>query len=369
MATCEIFPSERLGHDDCTRLLQPEVQQYVKDVFWPQSKSSTAEFASYFKYVQWTLSMLSWPDGIVDSNQFAARTYGDLAKITRWLELNTNCSRLAIAEKLREDFPYCTQAQILRSVDLTVRLWLTLYVRSEDFPLGPSLSDITEVRWHQKISLKTMIEETLPTGSYAAMNQRTSIDSSFTAKNLRKICRITIHWTANLKDHLSYERSTSTLRLFPHKICLISHLESTDVLPKGLVAETLRTLDLLFPFSKESTQKYLDETGQQFYRTSSPDLSRATDFREFRYWRKRLVELQDVYQEAPKGVIQMWYDRRNPMQWWTFWLAAAIALLTVVFGIINAYTGFRQVALTKKANQLSILQICSQTRVPDVCKK
>ena len=360
MAHLPIFGHGLTGQGRCTHPLEPQVQQYIKDAFWPNSKSSIAEYASYFRYFQWTLSVLAWPKGIIDSEQFALKTYGDLARTVRCMETNIDLNRLMIAEKLRDELPKSSQGQILRSMDLAARLWLTLHVRSGDFPVGPSLSDITETQWMDRMSLQNMVQECFQPSTYSIEHHDARIDTAFTVKNLRKLCRIKIQWTANLRDHLDYDRSTGTLHLFPHKICLTSHLESNDVLPKDLVAETLRTLDLLFPFGEESTQKYLAENGQDFYRTSSRDLSRATDFGEFRYWRRRLVELHGLFHQAPRSVLQMWHDRRNPIQWWTFWLAVVIALLTVLFGVISSYTGFQQVALAEKAYQLSVLQACSQ---------
>ena len=370
MAHLPIFGHGLTGQRRCTPPLEPQVQQYIKDAFWPNSKSSIAEYASYFRYFQWTLSVLAWPKGIIDSEQFALKTYGDLARTVRCMETNIGLSRLMIAEKLRDGLPKSSQGQILRSMDLAARLWLTLHVRSRDFPVGPSLSDITETQWMDRMSLQNMVQECFQPSTYSIEPYAARIDTAFTVKNLRKLCRIKIQWTANLRDHLDYDRSTGTLHLFPHKICLISHLESNDVLPKDLVAETLRTLDLLFPFGEESTQKYLAESGQDFYRTSSRDLSRATDFGEFRYWRRRLVELHGLFHQAPRSVLQMWHDRRNPIQWWTFWLAVVIALLTVLFGVISSYTGFQQVALAEKAYQLSVLQACSQGNISlQICRE
>ncbi|MCJ1450330.1 hypothetical protein MMC28_000660 [Mycoblastus sanguinarius] len=365
MAHLPIFPHE-LGR---VQPLEPQAEQYIKEIFWPHSRSSVAEYASYFRYFQWAISVLAWPEGIIHRENFAIQTYGDIAKIVRVMELDGEDTRLVIAQKLQIEFPGSSPGQILRSLDLTARLWLTLHVRSEDYPVGPSLSDITEVPWTEKASLRATIQDCFPSSSYSASGQEARIDPEFTIQNLHKLCRVKVQWTANLKDHLSYDRPTSTLHLFPHKICLISHLESCNILPKDLVSETLRTLDLLFPFGNESTQKYLDKTSQSFYRTSSRDLSRAVEFGEFRYWRKRLIELHEVFNQAPRSILQMWHDRRNPIQWWTFWLAAAIAVLTITFGVIASYTGFRQVSLAEKAYQLSLLQACSQSNpLADICK-
>ncbi|KAK0507468.1 hypothetical protein JMJ35_009991 [Cladonia borealis] len=368
MADIPMFPRGFVTHEHPFQL-EPKVQQYVKEVFWPHSKASIAEYASYFKYFQWAISVLAWPDGINYEMQFCMKTYQDLVKITRYMELHPDFDRSKMAEELECEFPDADPGQILRSLDLTARLWLNLHVRSQDFPLGPSLSDMTEIDWLEKGSLNKLVEDCFQPSSYSINEQNKAIDPAFTIKNLRRFCRINVQWTANLRDHLLYDRSTATLHLFPHKICLISHLDSWNVLPKDFVAETLRTLDLLFPFGEEDTRKYLDQTGQTFYRTSSRDLSRATNFGEFRYWHKRLIELHGVFNQAPRSILQLWYDRRNPLQWWTFWLAALIAVLTVVFGIISSYTGFQQLAIAEQAYQLSVWQICSQPNPPTAyCK-
>ena len=347
--------------------LPAEVQQYIVRAFWPRSHSSIAEYKSYFKYFQWAISILSWPHGMLDRQKFAVQTYADLATVVRSIDSMSDQCRTVIAAELQKDFPMSDQAQILRSMDLTVRLWLAVHIQSDSCPIGPALSDITHTAWPENMSLKCTVWEIFDPGPLPAHVHYYHIDPSFTAKNLRKLCRIKIQWTGNLRDHLYFDRATSTLYLFPHKVCLISHLESSAMLPVNFVAETVRTLDLLFPFGKKSTQKYLDETGQSFYRTSSRDLSRATEFESFHYWRKRLIELHDIYNEAPRSVLQMWYDRRNPIQWWTFWLAVAIALMTIIFGVISSYTGFRQVTLAQKSLDLAVLQACMQNNPPEFC--
>ena len=252
-------------------------------------------------------------------------------------------------------------------MDLTILLWLTLHVRSKDFPVGPCLSEITEIPWHDNILLKALIRDTLRPMPSILSHQGSRIDPSFTAKNLRKICRLKIKWTANLKDHLSYDVSSSTLRLFPHKVCVMSHLESCQLLPADLLSETLRTLDLLFPYGEQDIDKFVDETSESIYRTSSRYVSRATNSGEFVYRRKQLEELHDIFHQEPRNFHQMWHDRRNPLQWWTFWLAGVIAVLTIVFGAIAFYADFKQV-VAEKTYRLAVLQACSQTDLPMYCK-
>ena len=63
------------------------------------------------------------------------------------------------------------------------------------------------------------------------------------------------------------------------------------------------------------------------------------------YHRDRLTTLKQAYDEAkPSTVQQAWSDRRNPSQWYNFWIAGFLILaLTVLLGIIQAVEGALQV--------------------------
>src|SRR5437762_2241972 len=50
---------------------------------------------------------------------------------------------------------------------------------------------------------------------------------------------------------------------------------------------------------------------------------------DFKIWRDRLLELrQEVYLAPPADWRQLFRDKRNPQQYWTFWLALFILILT-----------------------------------------
>lgn len=64
----------------------------------------------------------------------------------------------------------------------------------------------------------------------------------------------------------------------------------------------------------------------------------------FHFWRDRLVILKQAYDEAtPRALPQWWYDRRNGPQWYTFWTAIVVLVLTVFFGLIQSIEGAIQV--------------------------
>ncbi len=57
-----------------------------------------------------------------------------------------------------------------------------------------------------------------------------------------------------------------------------------------------------------------------------------------------LVVLKQVFDEAtPQTLTQWWFDRRNGVQWYTFWVAISVFCLTMIFGLIQSITGIMQV--------------------------
>lgn len=64
----------------------------------------------------------------------------------------------------------------------------------------------------------------------------------------------------------------------------------------------------------------------------------------FSYWHDRLVVLKQVYDESrPRTISQWWHDRRNGVQWCTFWVAILVLSLTVFFGLVQNIEGALQV--------------------------
>jgi len=60
----------------------------------------------------------------------------------------------------------------------------------------------------------------------------------------------------------------------------------------------------------------------------------------FKYWHDRLVILKEAFDNTePKGVMQWWFDRRKRVQWYTFWVAVLVLILTVFFGVVQSIEG------------------------------
>ena len=124
---------------------------------------------------------------------------------------------------------------------------------------------------------------------------------------------------------------------------------NSDAFPDGLVDETLRTLSLLFPVNDERTKRWL------YKNVNSRGMDRALQscellrleerqFEGFKFWHDRLVMLKQAFdQSRPSTISQWWHDRRNGVQWYTFWVAILVLSLTIFFGLIQSIEGALQV--------------------------
>lgn len=60
----------------------------------------------------------------------------------------------------------------------------------------------------------------------------------------------------------------------------------------------------------------------------------------FKYWHDRLVMLKQAFDDSePSTLSQWWVDRRKRVQWFTFWVAILVLILTSVFGVVQCIEG------------------------------
>jgi hypothetical protein len=113
--------------------------------------------------------------------------------------------------------------------------------------------------------------------------------------------------------------------------------------------ETLDTMALLFPkWDKKSRAWYEREASVRGLDSYLIEVGQLTAdkrrLENFSFWRDRLVVLKQVFDEArPNNIWQWWYDRRNGVQWYTFWVAILVLILTVFFGLVQSIEGALQV--------------------------
>ncbi|KAJ4333706.1 hypothetical protein N0V95_009358 [Ascochyta clinopodiicola] len=173
------------------------------------------------------------------------------------------------------------------------------------------------------------------------------LQRTFSAQSLVQLAGVQLVPTTNLLDHLRLTNNDTQLHVF-HHASFLKNQSQGSLLPNALAEETLRTLAILFPQSDVKVRKWYSRLSAPF--SLDPELIRCghlktedRQFEKFTYWHDRLIVLKQVFDEAtPKTISQWWFDRRNGVQWWTFWVAISVLILTIVFGFIQCITGIMQ---------------------------
>lgn len=326
--------------------------------FWPLTKYPIADFEVYFRYLEYALQALADYPGI-SSRDFATETFGDIFRLKAAIERHRTAPHSQLVSFIQnEEFPDANLNQIHRAIDLTLHFWLTLNICSINSRLPFFDSGSTVVRWEQDCSVEELIARCFPPYGRYRNDLDTKIDPNLTAVNIEREVGIRILWTSNLIDHLLYDPLHRTLCIYAHKACTMGHTERAEwLIPKQVLDETLWTLDILFPYGDAKTHGFLTEKKQPLHRIHYPSLSTPSDLQDFKIWHRRLEELIIVFNAPPVGYRQLRYDRNNPMQWWTFWLAVLITVLTIVFGMISSITALEQTRLAQKSYNLALAQV------------
>ncbi|SMR54770.1 unnamed protein product [Zymoseptoria tritici ST99CH_1E4] len=194
-------------------------------------------------------------------------------------------------------------------------------------------------------SLQSFLADVFVANSTASVQVR--LERNFNARNLERLAGVKIEWTNDLSSHLSLRDDDTKVLVFHHAKFLdnIKH----DIFPPNLCEETLRTLALLLPASDRDTQRWFQK--QKSAHNLDGEAIRCRKLRAddrqieaFCFWGERLSILKQVFDEAePKTLSQWWHDRRKGPQWYTFWVAIAVLVLTVFFGVVQSIEGALQV--------------------------
>ncbi|KAI1176873.1 hypothetical protein F4777DRAFT_544653 [Nemania sp. FL0916] len=192
-------------------------------------------------------------------------------------------------------------------------------------------------------------------------SEKQYISKILTIPNLQMIGGMRVEWTDNLADHLRLIDDEKTVSIFNCVAFLQfqkNHVAADQQLfPDGFVNETLRTLSLLLPQNNNNAQMWIKKQLRE-HNCLDPLLaecgSLATHerrFADFDYWHNRLVILKQALDDSqPRTLSQWWFDRRNGVQWYTFWVAILVFIVTIFFGLVQSLEGALQVYLAFKAS-------------------
>ncbi|KAI9855742.1 MAG: hypothetical protein M1813_009632 [Trichoglossum hirsutum] len=272
----------------------------------------------------------------------SVRTHRDIIEIAQHLRngLTRDEIKQILRAKLTASVP--NEDELLNgSIDLAASLILMMEVGS----LLYGFSGREQLVWTEK-SLKECVQERLSCHP-ALGSESVKLEKMFTARNVNRIGGMKIFWTRNLTDHLRLMDEDTTVVVFHHATFLEN--QRSSLFPEKFVDETLRTLTLLFPQSDADTRRWFQSLPSSLNldsRVVKQGQLRADDrqIENFYFWRDRLVILKQVFDEArPRTLSQWWYDRRNGVQWYTFWVAIMVLVLTMFFGLIQCVEGALQV--------------------------
>ncbi|KAI4191030.1 MAG: hypothetical protein LQ346_004816 [Caloplaca aetnensis] len=351
----------------------PITQGNLLAVFWGEGAYDrlvdVAQCEDYFEYYNLQARRLDLWISSKNANTATAvaRSHGDVLKIVRTLQGASRWRRSEVRDDLKIHFPFCTDTAINDAIDLALRLWLMLNVL--DDRQGIHLDQNRAIQWGEEATLQDFAQEQFV---QATSSQNQVLDHDFVAVNIVRLSGVEVKWSHSLHDHLSIEHKNGRrlLKIYPFKQWLLFHLRwiersiskdpsfewvlrvnyhfcaVTDIhrsiIPRGVLQETLLSLDLLFPHWDPQTDNFLCHRGQSFHQRGPFNDPRPVNVQAFNYWKDRILDLYGIYKSPSVGWAQLWTDRRNPLQWYTFWLAVVILGLTIIFGIISTVTGVMQ---------------------------
>ena len=228
-------------------------------------------------------------------------------------------------------------------VDLAVDVWSMLSVAK--FPGDISYDE--PIQWEDHMSLIDLSRQCFPL--VPECQDMVKLPQTFTAAHLEKIGGIQVIWTSNLADHLLLKEDDTKLMLF-HQVSILKlhKISPNDIFPEGLVDETIRTIALLVPPALGEPSPWFHQQ-QQMHKidTEAGNCNRLNSsqrqIKNFVFWRDRLVLLKRTFDDAePRNLYQLWWDDRRKTQWFTFWVAVMVFILTLFFGIIQSVASIVQ---------------------------
>ncbi|KAI1848604.1 hypothetical protein JX265_011542 [Neoarthrinium moseri] len=317
----------------------------ITDAFWGNDCNKRLSEATIGLSQFWTYYGKECAHALHDGGRhIALRTHLDVVELVHDIREghHRDTIKKSLQSKLAETHE--NEDELLdNSIDLAASLLLMCDCGSSS---SHGFSGRAEVRWKAGLSLRGFLA--IYFGQIPVLgHEKVKLERNFIGKNLERIAGIRIVWTDNLADHLRLIDDDTKVQVFHHASFLEYHRRSSESLfPPGLALETIQTLALLFPSTDGETKRWLSRFTEVDQRVAQCGRLK-TDLRQierFTFWRDRLVMLKQVFDEAqPRSLMQWWHDRRNGVQWYTFWVAVMVLGLTVFFGLVQSVEGALQV--------------------------
>jgi hypothetical protein len=206
-----------------------DLQRKIVSRFWRKAEDTIRleEYVSYFFYYNNTCRALYLGAIRTESMAIVLHTHEDVLdlidEIWSLVAVNPNFTRPELRESLaqREHFKQQPQFRINNSINLALRLWVTIRIQDADF--GPASRTL---QWDDSSSIKDFILRNFPGPRLQGSNVfETMLESNFTAVNLYRMCGIHIEWICQLEDHLKFDIERRVLMIYSLAGCLQDHLD------------------------------------------------------------------------------------------------------------------------------------------------
>lgn len=282
--------------------------------------------------------------------KLAANKDREVEKVTHWhlveiitLLKNHDSTREEVAATFMQNSVVPRSENLATTlVDLAAGLWLMLSISK--YPGDISYDE--PMIWGDHEKLRPFYTSF---SHHYSSTDLVKLPQAFTAAHLEQIVGIKVIWTNNLADHLLLKDDDTKLMLFHQVSILELHKKSlTTLLPKDLVDETIRSISLLIPpvlgepnpwFQQQRKKTLIDAQAGVCDRLNSSE----RQIEKFIYWRDRLVLLKRTFDDAePRNISQLWWDDRKKTQWFTFWVAVLVFIMTIFFGVVQSVAGLVQ---------------------------
>ncbi|KAM5383507.1 hypothetical protein ACJZ2D_001956 [Fusarium nematophilum] len=334
------------------------MRQKIVATLWETSEhledyASQHDMSSYFEYYTKQAQRFLLDGG----RHVCVKTHSDVVQIAQ--KILTESTRDDLYQEITSQTTSNDVSSKVDAIDNTIDLCASLLLMAEIGQSQIGLSGRTPIHWDGKSLKIALAEHFTPQRTLHADNPK--FGKLFTGRNLSRISGLQIIWTTNLADHLRLIDDDQAVFIF-HCTSFLRFQACLEKgpFPDGFINETLQTLALLFPSTEKTTRSWLQSQRQSMkHEQIDPTLGRCGAVRvhdrrleKFSFWHDRLVILKQAFDESqPKTLSQWWSDRRNRVQWYTFWVAVLVFVITVAFGIIQSLEGALQAYFSYKALQ------------------
>ena len=181
-------------------------------LLWPQldlnQESVRAEtYGAYLGFVKRELTSFKHFEA-----DFAIQSFASLGKVIQIVYKHRGDNRDEIVQQSKHEFLNCDETSILRSIELALRLCLTVNIRSEWITVGPAPPKHS---WSNEVAPTTLLDGTIfRHSSRQIFDGAHRIDHDFTARTLMRISGVKILWTDDLAEHLEFSHKSRTLKVY-----------------------------------------------------------------------------------------------------------------------------------------------------------